>query len=91
MITGFTVDDQLITPLINQSIESTLQTTSQKPSYSGLNFDKIDAKQQTDSEIQNETLSNISQKYDLRYVKVTPLHGEEFFVDLAGYFNSGNL
>ena len=90
LITGFTVDNKLITPLINQSIESTLQTTSQKPSYSGLNFDKIDAKQQTDSEIQNETLSNISQKYDLRYVKVTPLHGEEFFVDLAGYFNSGN-
>ena len=90
LISGFTVDNQLITPLVNQSIESTLQTTAQRPSYSGLNFDKIDAKQQTDSEIQNETLSNISQKYDLRYVKVTPLHGEEFFVDLAGYFNSGN-
>ena len=90
LITGFSVNNQLITPLVNQSIESTLQTTAQRPSYSGLNFDKIDAKQQTDSEIQNETLSNISQKYDLRYVKVTPLHGKEFFVDLAGYFNSGN-
>jgi protein involved in polysaccharide export with SLBB domain len=58
LITGFSVHNQLVTPLVNQSTESTLQTTAQK--------------------------------YDLRYVKVTPLHGEEFFVDIAGYFNSGN-
>jgi protein involved in polysaccharide export with SLBB domain len=90
LITGFLVEDNLVTPLVNQAIESTLESTAQRPSYSGLNFDKIGAKQQSESEIRNETLANIAQKYDLRYVKVTPLHGEEYFVDLAGYFNSGN-
>ncbi len=90
LITGFPVDNSIVTPLVNQSIESTLETSSQRPSYSGLNFDKIGAKQQSEAEIQNITLSRISQKYDLRYIKVTPLYGEEYYVDLAGYFNSGD-
>ncbi len=90
LVSGFLIGDDFITPLIDQSIETILQATSQRPSYSGLNFDKMDAKQKSESEIQNETLFNISQNYDLRYVKVTPMYGEEYYVDLAGYFNSGN-
>jgi len=90
LVTGFFIQDEIITPLINQSIETLLQSTSQRPSYSGLNFDKLDAKQKSESEIQNEDLSEISRKYDLRFVKVTPLYGDEYFVDLAAYFNSGN-
>ncbi len=90
LVTGFRVEDLVVTPLINQTAESILQATAQRPSYSGLNFDKLDAKEQSEAEIQNDELTNISQQYDLRFVKVTPLYGEEFFVDLAGYFNSGN-
>lgn len=90
LITGFPVDNRIVTPLVNQSIESTLESSAQRPSYSGLNFDKIGAKQQSEAEVQNVTLSKISQRYDLRYIKVTPLYGEDFYVDLAGYFNSGD-
>lgn len=91
VVSGFIIDDEIITPLVDQSIETILQATSQRPSYSGLNFDKIDARQQSENEIRNETLANISQKYDLRYIKVTPLNGEVYYVDLAGYFNSGDI
>ncbi len=90
LVTGFPVDDKVVTPLVNQSIESLLESSAQRPSYSGLNFDKIGAKQQSESEIQNNQLATLRQQYDLRQVKVTPLYGEEFLVDLDGYFNSGN-
>lgn len=90
LVTGIRVENLVITPLINQTAESILQATAQRPSYSGLNFDKLDAKEQSEAEIQNDELIKISQQYDLRYVKVTPLYGDEYFVDLAGYFNSGN-
>lgn len=90
LVTGIRVENQVITPLINQTTESVLQATAQRPSYSGLNFDKLDAKEQSEAEIQNDALVKISQQFDLRLVKVTPLYGDAYFVDLAGYFNSGN-
>lgn len=90
LVKGFLINKEMVTPLVDQSIEKLLEATSQRPSYSGLNFDKINAKQQSQAEIRNQKLSNISQKYDLRYIKVTPLYGDEFYVDLAAYFNSGD-
>lgn len=90
LVNGFLINEEVITPLTDQSIETILQATSQRPSYSGLNFDKIDAKQKSEAEVQNETITEISQKYDLRYVKVTPVYGDAYYVDLAGYFNSGD-
>ena len=79
-----------INALVNRDVDRVLQNTAQTPSFSGLNFDKLNAKEQSEAEIQNDELTKISQKYDLRLVKVSPLYGDVHYVDLAAYFNSGN-
>ena len=87
---GTRYDALIINKIITPRADPTAVENGQDSFDSGYNFEKIKNQQSIDK-IQNKKLLYTSMMYDLRHIKVIPLYGKEFFIDLAAYFNSGNL
>lgn len=90
LITGFPINEEIILPLVDEELETTIQASAARPSFTGLNFDRISAETNANDELANSLFNQISSTYDLRLLKVTRKDGSEVFIDLSGYFNSGN-
>lgn len=90
LVTGFLINDQVVLPLINEDLEIVKQASSSRPSFTGLNFDRIAEESNSNQEKVNSLFQQLSSNYDLRLVKVTNKDGQEKFIDLSGYFNSGD-
>ncbi|MEQ9309366.1 MAG: SLBB domain-containing protein [Balneolaceae bacterium] len=90
LITGFPINEEIILPLVDEELETTIQASAARPSFTGLNFDRISAETNSNDEQANSLFNQISSTYDLRLLKVTRKDGSEVFIDLSGYFNSGN-
>tara|TARA_R110000868_G_scaffold259361_9_gene517444 strand:+ start:47327 stop:49126 length:1800 start_codon:yes stop_codon:yes gene_type:complete len=91
LVTGFPINEELVLPLIDDELQITKQTSSTRPSVTGLNFDRISAETNARNEKVNSIFNEVSSKFDFRLVKVTGKDGSEKFIDLSGYFNSGNI
>ena len=90
LITGLPVNEELIFPLFDTGLEEAVKASAARPSFSGLNFDRISAETNVNAEESNSVYNRLNKKYDFRLLKVTSKEGIESFVDLSGYFNSGN-
>lgn len=90
LITGFQINGEIILPLVNDNLEVVKQASAARPSFTGLNFDRIAEESNAEGEKIESIFSKLSSKYDLRLVKITDKYGAEKFIDLSGYFNSGN-
>lgn len=90
LITGFPINEEIILPLVDEELQTAIQASSARPSFTGLNFDRISAESNASNEQANSIFNQISSKYDLRLLKVTRKDGSEKFIDLSGYFNSGD-
>jgi len=89
IVNGFNISGQVIYPLLDQTLDVVTERSSQRPSFTGLNFDRIAAKNQAEENRQPSYFSRTNEEYDLRLVKVTKKNGAQHYVDLSGYFNSG--
>lgn len=90
LVTGFLMDEEVILPLVDEELQNTIQASSARPSFTGLNFDRISAEINEGDEKVNSIYHQVSSKYDLRLLKVEGKDGVEKFIDLSGYFNSGS-
>ena len=90
LITGLPVNEEIILPLYNTELQEAVRASAARPSFSGLNFDRISAETNINAEESNSIFNKLNKKYDLRLLKVTSKEGTERFVDLSAYFNSGN-
>lgn len=90
LITGLPINEEIVLPLIKDELANTIQATAARPSYTGLNFDRISAITNEGDAQSNSLFNQIESTYDLRLLKVTSKDGTEKFIDLSGYFNSGD-
>lgn len=90
LVTGLPVNEELVFPLFDSRLQEAVQASAARPSFSGLNFDRISAETSVNAEESNSVFNQLSKNYDLRLLKVTSKDGTEKFIDLSGYFNSGN-
>lgn len=91
LVNGFFVGGELVYPLIDLTLKNVSESSSQRPTLSGLNFEKIAAKNRVANDDISSLFQEVSDQYDLRLVKITKSDGSNHFVDLSGYFNSGNI
>ncbi|MFV1882895.1 MAG: SLBB domain-containing protein [Balneola sp.] len=90
LVTGFPINEELVLPLYDTELQEAVKASAARPSFSGLNFDRISAETNINAEKANSIYNRLSETYDFRLLKVTSKDGIEKFVDLSGYFNSGN-
>jgi protein involved in polysaccharide export with SLBB domain len=90
LISGYLANTELIIPLIDQQAELETQANPARPSFTGVDFERIAAQvEQIGSD--SRRIEELQQKYDLRNIEIKRASGETELVDLYGYYKSGNL
>lgn len=91
LVNGFRVNDKILTTLTDFNTASGTNIRTSRPSVSGIDFEKLNARNQDLDEKSNSLFNTLSQTYDFRLVKVTHKNGEVDYIDLSAYFNSGDI
>ena len=91
LVNGFRVNGRIVTTLTDFNTASGTNIRTSRPSVSGIDFEKLNARNQSLDEKSSSLFNTLSQTYDLRLVKVTHKNGDVDYVDLSAYFNSGDI
>ncbi len=90
LVSGYLANTEIVIPLVDQQAELETQANPARPSFTGVDFERIAAQNELRS-TDSRRVEELQQKYDLRNIEIKRANGDTELVDLYGYYKSGNL